>query len=505
MHTIRALIVAGLLLQGSSLLRGAASAPDVAQQIVAAGTDVEVAKNDLLKPAPVAAALQYPAKIETMEEMAQFMRKFKQDEIVSIERNVRALEKLLDAADQKLEAAAGDKTKLMQNLVYKAKVAAALADERMVLSAVRAMQERMVRPADILSAGYKTSKETIDLLHKVSRDAVAQKLEILLAARRQVLRDKGASQSAYAEALSQARDALANYYGLIMNLYGYFQQMLEGLWHASAGMFVRQKESSITEMENALKEMAKAALASRDAIIDLTPAETGAVEEMLVEKDARVAAIASAIKGQEQQEAALRLKYEARIKKYRQQKTGIWQDGGQVIGKQELIAQRKIDWQDAQADERDARVAKGNVESLIQTYVSYTSQMADMYEKDQGRLDLEAVLRSGRSTLEEVITRIRGIDESAPDQTDASVLGVKTLFQEAALFKTHEYTKSQFMSTMATGIGKQLAFLKEMKPLVTYVQACFSTIVKMCPEFEAVVPCVQVVMNRLMPGFEIGL
>ncbi len=410
------------------------------------------------------------------------IREFKLQEIAAIQKTITTLENMLLQTEKELASAKGDSSPL---LVKWAKIKSALDGERQVIAAIKGMPEDMSDPVAELTYGYTQAQETIKLLTKdksVIKEEVSRALENC---QEYIKKKSPADKENRAKAFKDGRDQLAAYYELAVSLYDDFLRMLDGLWLVSAQGFVKQKNNEI------------ACITKRETFKDYSDANLSSLVgyELRLALEMKVSALAA-----KRDSSA-----DAVIKKYRTQQSAIWQNGGAVVGKRELIEQRKADWQAAQEAEKEVRSVKGAVnERLIQSAVSVTNQAWEAYIKDQGRYDLEQVISQARELLRGIIIQIRAVDENELDAGPSQV-GVRVLMHEAGIFNQAKYLGdkalgSSFFSHIATGLSKHISLFKEMKPVSSEFEMRLRAVARMYPGVAVALPTVRWLANKYAPG-----
>jgi len=461
---------------------GGVSEEDIKQEMLTSSP--LISDQGMVRVLDVTPTVKPSGTITTVEEMKQFMRAFKEAEIASIQNTLLGLEKMLYDTEKKLSDLKGLDPKSL--LVTWAKIRSALDGERQVLAAVKGMPEEMAFPEEELAYGYNQSKKTIELLNsKVDKDSVVIALHDCQS------HIKSTDKEKLKNAVTNGRDQLASYYELTISLYDDFVRMIDGLWLTSAHQFVKKKNEEIQSLKTVFES------GSTPAIKALTGAEAllgsqkykQRLEEECKTEEAKI----------KKQEASA-----GKIEKYRTQQKAIWQNDGAVVGKRELIEQRKADWQAAQAAEKEARSAKGENDTWIEKAIAVTNEAWDAYIKDQGRYDLEQVINKARETLREIVVQIRAIDENDLD-TDASRVGIKMLLHEAGVFNQTKYIGEKalgnsFFTHVATGLSKHIALFKEMKPISSEFEMRLRAVGRMYPGIAIALPTVRWLANKYAPG-----
>ena len=426
--------------------------------------------------------------ITTVEAMAEYMRNFKTSEIALIKANITTLEGLLKEAEDALRAVPANDNNLSQ-LAHWAKVQTALEGERKALIAVQAMPEVMRYPVQELKYGYDQAEKTLTALTKINRDNLAT---VLSDYRARAAKDPSARDKATRDALKKARNQLALYYECVLSLYADFLQALDGLWLLSGHALSKQCE------ENKVYLMQSAAGAGL-----LQPLANGSVHGALSLLSAQPSmhTFRESLDTERKDSESFGNKITTRRKAYENRQQIIWQgEGYSAVGRRELIEQRAAELQEALDDAAEVRKSKTATEDKIRSAAKRVSDARKALDVDQGRADLEELLRSSQDTLREVVKNIRAIDEETPTATEASRVGMQTLLKESFLFKHQKDLGSPFVNGLFSRIGKHLSLFKEMQPVRAEFEMRLRGISRMYPAFGASLPLLRVLANRFAPG-----
>ena len=253
--------------------------------------------------------------------------------------------------------------------------------------------------------------------------------------------------------------------------------MLDGLWLISGSAFQRQKEVEM-DAYTAVRSQQEDAPGGGQAGANGNEFKTFLAA--LKEKD----------------KTLFEKTYDPRVAKWQQQKRVIWEKQGNAIDREELIAQRMIDWENAKADEAAVRTLKGNTNTLIAQAVNNTDQCYKNYCKDQGRADLEKAIHEARRALEEVVDQLRAITDD--NKTDASRRGVRVLLREATLLRTTHV--GAFFGRVGSWFGKHLSLFKDITPLRSEFEMRLRAVGRVYPGVALVAPFVRVLANHYAPG-----
>ena len=431
--------------------------------------------------------------IQNVEEMVVFMQAFKEKEIEEIQKTLAGLERMLYGVEKELAGLApGADPKSL--LVKWAKIKSAIEGERQVLAAVKGMPEQMAYPQEELGYGYEQAKKTIELLSdaskKITKESVGQSLKSYQEYAFKQVKDDGKDKKK--KAITFGRDELALYYELAIGLYDDFLRMTDALWLTSAHAFVKQKTAEI----NNLQEQLKPELGIEGSLVPLQGAG-GLISEKMKK---RLEKELVDVKCKEKRMAECK----GKIEKYRDQQKAIWQNDGAVVGKRELVEQRRADWNEAKAAENDARTAKGTgTDEWIKFAIEVTNEAWNALVKDQGRYDLEQVIVQARETLRTIVTSIRAIDENDLE-TESTKRGMRILMHEAGLFNQTKYVNgslgNSFFNHLAAGLSKHIALFKEMKPISADFEMRLRAVSRMYPALAVALPTVRVLADKYAPG-----
>lgn len=471
-----------------------------------AATIMETSKHDPTKDTALFKApdaLVAPSgEIKTVDDLAAVMQAFKKEKIAEIQRNLVALEKKLEEAEQVLSAMKNGDADALKKLAYWARVRAALDGERQVLLAIRTMPERMRSPVEVLQYGYDEAKNTITILQAMEPDANGEgsksKDNVKISLDKFVKNRAKAPAADNEKNLREARDNLANYYDLVMDLYKDFGRMLDGLWLISANDFKKQKEEEINILQERITADQGTAAGEKTIVLEGDNSSGSLSGSAILDK--RIAEMV-----QRKDDAVIQAldhvdRHKRRIEKCHRQMKSIWKEDGKVVDKTELIAQRKIDWQEALGDESEARKVKGNINDLIAAYVAVTNQRHESYSRDQGRTDLEYSLNEARESLGEVVARLRAIDEKDL-AASATRVGINALLRESTMLRTQEYMQgSSIFGSVAVGLSKHLSRIKEITPLRAKLEMRLRAVSRIFPGIAATLPIVRVLVNKYAPG-----
>jgi hypothetical protein len=408
------------------------------------------------------------------------MKAFKAGKIIETKSTIQTLEGLLADAEETLRGAS-DLTNLAP-LARWAKVQTALEGERKVLSAVQAMPEIMYYPVQELMYGYTQAQQTLTMLDRVDREKLAT---VLSKYRSHAAKDPRARSKETRDALKEARNQLALYYECVLALYDDFLQALDGLWLLSGHKLTQQCESNkafLMGVEQAGKQFDQRAITLGElANSDMSTLKT----TLAAEADSE----------------AFALKMQNRLKAYEKRAQVIWQgDGYSAIGQRELIEQRQAELQEALDDAAEIRKKKGATDPDLQVAVNRVAAARTALEADQGRADLQQLLQSARAALQEVVTRIRAIDDETPDATAASRLGMQTLLKESFVFKHQKDLGSPFVNGLLGAVSKHLSLFKEMQPVRAEFEMRLRGVLRMYPALAVSLPLIRVLANRFAPG-----
>jgi len=427
-------------------------------------------------------------QITTVEAMAGYMRNFKTSEIALIKANITTLEGLLKAAEDALRAVPANDNNLSQ-LAHWAKVQTALEGERKALIAVQAMPEVMRYPVQELKYGYDQAEKTLTALTKIDRDTLAT---VLSDYRARAAKDPSARDKATRDALKKARNQLALYYECVLSLYADFLQALDGLWLLSGHALSKQcEENKVYLMQSAagaglLQPLADVSVHGALSLLSAQPSMHTFRESLDTER---------------KDSESFGNKITTRRKAYENRQQIIWQgEGYSAVGRRELIEQRAAELQEALDDAAEVRKSKTATEDKIRSAAKWVSDARKALDVDQGRADLEELLRSSQDTLREVVKNIRAIDEETPTATEASRVGMQTLLKESFLFKHQKDLGSPFVNGLFSRIGKHLSLFKEMQPVRAEFEMRLRGISRMYPAFGASLPLLRVLANRFAPG-----
>jgi|GEM_PF-1905469 len=426
--------------------------------------------------------------ITTVDAMAEYMRNFKTSEIALIKVNITTLEGLLKQAEDQLRAVPAHENNLSQ-LAHWAKVQTALEGERKTLIAVQAMPELMRYPVQELKYGYDQAEKTLTALGKMNREQLAT---ILSTYRACAAKDPSARNDATRDALKEARNQLALYYECVLSLYADFLQALDGLWLFSGHALSKQcEENKVYLMHSAGQAGSPQPLADGQ----------GAGVPQLLSAEPSMHTFRESFDTVRQHSEAFGSKISTRLKAYEKRQQIIWQgEGYSAVGRRELIEQRAAELQEALDDAAEVRKSKIASQDQIRTAAARVSDARKALDVDQGRADLEELLRSSQDTLQEVVKNIRAIDEETPTATEASRVGMQTLLKESFLFKHQKDLGSPFVNGLFSRIGKHLSLFKEMQPVRAEFEMRLRGISRMYPAFGASLPLLRVLANRFAPG-----
>ncbi len=426
--------------------------------------------------------------ITTVEAMAQYMQAFKTSEIALIKAHITALEEILKAAETELRAVPANDNNLSQ-LAHWAKVQTALEGERKTLIAVQAMPEVMRYPVQELKYGYDQAEKTLTALRQMDRDSLAT---VLSDYRARAAKDPSARDGATRNALKKARNQLALYYECVLSLYADFLQALDGLWLLSGHALSKQcEENKVYLMQSAAEAGSPQLLA--DALEDGSLSLLSAQPSMHTFRES--------LDNERKDSVSFGSKISIRRNAYEKRQQIIWQgEGYSAIGRRELIEQRAAELQEALDDAAEVRKSKTANEDKIRSAATRVSDARKALDVDQGRADLEELLRSSQDTLREVVKNIRAIDEETPTATEASRVGMQTLLKESFLFKHQKDLGSPFVNGLFSRIGKHLSLFKEMQPVRAEFEMRLRGISRMYPAFGASLPLLRVLANRFAPG-----
>ncbi len=441
-----------------------------------------------------------PTDIQDVEQLARVMQAFKAKKVEEYSKNILALQARLDIAEDDLGKLKKNDSDALKKLAYWAKVKAAIDGEKQLLIAVRGMPERMRYPIEELKYGYEEATKTIKILNDMAagdkgRDTMRSSLDAFVAQR------NGATPEKLEALLTDARTKILAYYDVMIDLHKDFERMLDGLWVMSAKSFVNQKEEEMFVLQGYVHASQEAA-EKAGPVVDLA-VSGGANDSLSDRKDFEDRC--KAIQEKEQDAAAKSLvaidKYQRQIEKCRRQMKIVWKEDGKEVDKTELIAQRKIDYEEALADEEQSRKVKGKTDELIQAFVKVSNQRHESYRKDQGRLDLEFSLHEARAALEEAVSRINSIDPKKPTETESSRIGITALLRESTLLRTQEYVKtSSLFGSMAVGISKHLSRFKEMVPVRAEFEMRMRAVSRIYPGVGTILPVIRTLVNKFAPG-----
>jgi len=486
-----------------SVVPPASTVKEAGTELVTAGKEVatEMADPDFHNtPAKEPEAAQ--DDINSIEKLVKVMQAFKAKKIEEYSKNIVALQARLEKAEADLGELKHNDPAALKKLAYWVKVKAAIDGEKQLLIAVRTMPERMRYPIEELKYGYQEATQTIKVLNDMnsndkSREAVRGSLDAFVAQR------NGAAPEKLEALLTDARTKILAYYDLMIDLHKDFERMLDGLWVISAKSFVNQKEEEINILQGYVQKSAAAAQSATPAV-ELTSSAAAVADGSL--SDAKdFESRCRAIQEKEQDAAAKSLvaidKYKNQIEKCRRQMRMVWKEDGKVVDKTELISQRKLDYEEALADEEQARRVKGKTDELIEAFVKVSNQRHESYRKDQGREDLEFSLHEARAALEEASSHITAIDPKKPTETESSRTGVTALLRESTLLRTQEYIQTNsLIGSVAVGISKHLSRFKDMVPVRAEFEMRMRAVGRIYPGVGAAMPIIRTVVNRFAPG-----
>lgn len=385
---------------------------------------------------------------DVTHERAAVVQKFRAERETAIKLNISNLAAKRNAAEKGLREAVktseSNTSGYLGALAHWAKVNAALQEEEEVLAFVSGIPDNVqdgeitlaVEQADAMKNAY----------GKVEKDYVATKLN---AWQKIIKHGPGKDGITLEQGLKEARDAVAAYYEVISGLYRDANQMLEGLWSASAHEFETVKDLEI-----------------EDALTDAT-----------------------------------------RLTELRIQRASIWQgaDKARVLGKRELVEQRKADLGRALERKKEARKAKGKISDENHPFGA-SSQKAERcrnaYEKDRGRLAAQEMLLKAHEDLRLTISHIRDIDEKTPDQTEKSRRGVRVLKREAGLVVTPGSmgTSTNIIMRVASVIGRKIGNIAEMEPVRVDFENRVSYLRQIFPQIDFGIAGARWAIRTLAPG-----
>jgi len=440
----------------------------------------------------VQAALQNPPAMFNAQQPQSTLAGFKQGKQRAIEENIAKLKGALAELEKDLRDASQQPPQINEALLEKltrwAQLNAAVESEKAVLSALLSLSDNDEAARLELEAGRKEIDRVITLFQgeptgatpqeaqarDISKDAVvadvAKFAQMQRPAHYQPLTD--ASSKEYSDALLKARDSLMAYYTVLVSVYKDFDHMLDGLWFIAAQSFTGRKS------------------------IEIQALAAAAVGQPVAQNADDDAAFFSAWWQIEPGRDALRAKFEARQARALQQKQVVWEEINKIANREELIAQRKIDWENAKADEVEVRTLKGVNPDLIQQAMRITNQKYEAYCKDQGRVDLEKTIQEARRALEEVLDHLRNV--TSEDATDSSRRGAQVLLREGTLLRTGKYRA--FFGYVGSWLGKHLSLFKEMTTVRSDFELRLRAVGRAYPGVALATPFIRVLANHYAPG-----
>lgn len=411
-----------------------------------------------------------------------------------------SLRRALAATEEKLKKSESSTLaeSLRQDLILWAQLKAAIEGEEQVLAALSALADDAGPGLTAeVECGYTEAKRVKELFESMADGASGgvaapgeasaavaptPTKEAVVSAIAAFTSQRGnPTDTAYLDALKNARDRLVGYYRVVIELYKDFDHMLDGLWLVSGFAFQRQKDKDLNAHAKAA-----APIEASGAGADQPSAEVDRILEFL-----------QALKSHSDKGNDLFQElYAKRPAQWQQQKLVIWEKQGTVVDREELIAQRKIDWENAKVDEAAVRQLKGQIDGLIAGAVHITDQRYKDYCKDQGRADLEKSIHEARRALEEVVDQLRAITDD--NKSDASRRGVRVLLREATLLRTTHV--GAFFGRVGSWFGKHLSLFKEITPLRSEFEMRLRAVSRVYPGVALVAPFVRVLANHYAPG-----
>lgn len=396
--------------------------------------------------APELAGREQVLETTVSADKGELVRAFKKERAVAIMQNIANLRAKREAAEaglrEKVKKTEDEPEAYLGALAHWAKINAALQEEEEVLAFVEALPDNI--QDDEIKLAIKQTDSMQAVYGSIDKDYVRVKSDAW-----QAQGGKGASANGLtvSETLKGARDAMAAYYEVVGNLYRDANQMIEGLWLVAAADFEAGKDAQIAEQLT-------------------TPGEE--------------------------------------LSRLRTQRAAIWQGVGdkRILGKRELVEQRKADLDRAVASQKEARKQKGDTNDAIAAASEKISACRAAYEQDRGRLATQEMLLKAHEDLRIVIGQIRDIDENTPEQTEKSRIGLKVLKREAALVATPDTMGggSKVIMRVASVLGKRIGAIKEIEPVRSEFELRMKHLEELFPQIKLALAGVRLVGNVVAPG-----